>query len=79
MTDQPTPEPQVEKISAEDKIALDTSIANRDKATMNAKLAIAQNETAALNHENFVLKLALKYSLKDQDVIDNVTGTITRK
>lgn len=79
MTDQITPEPQVEKISAEDKTALDTSIANKDKVMMNAKLAIAQSEAAALNHENFVLKLALKYSLKDQDVIDNITGTITRK
>jgi hypothetical protein len=80
MTDQAvTEQPQVEKINAEDKTLLDASIANKDKALMTAKLAIAQSETAAVNHDNFVLRLALKYSLNDQDTIDNITGIITRK
>lgn len=80
MTDQTTPETkQVEKISAEDKTALDTSLANKEKVLMAAKLAIAQSETAALNHDNFVLRLAIKYGLSDGDTVDNVSGIINRK
>ena len=79
MTDQITSDPQLEKINAEDKAALDLSIANKEKVLMIAKLAIAQSETASVGHDNFVLRLAIKYKLDDGATIDNITGIITRK
>ena len=69
----------VEKISDEDKAILDKSMAEKEKALLTAKLAISQSETLEMNHNNIVLRLALKYKLSDGDTISNENGVISRK
>jgi hypothetical protein len=68
----------VERLTAEDKAVLDAAKTKRELALANANLAVAKGESADLAHNNIVLRLAIKYSLRDGDLI-NEDGTITRK
>jgi len=67
-----------ERLEDADKAALDLVKTKRDSASMNARLAASQNETAELTYNNLVLRLALKYRLSDGDLLGE-DGTITRK
>lgn len=67
-----------ERLEDADKTALDLVKAKRETASMNAKLAVSQSETADLTYNNLVLRLALKYRLSDGDLLGE-DGTITRK
>lgn len=79
MADQGQMTVTAESISAEDKTILDASLTNKEKVMMSARLALAQGEIAELNHNNLVLRLAIKYKLTDGDSIDNITGEVKRK
>lgn len=68
----------IERISAEDKAALDTVKAKRENALLHSKLALASQENSDLQYNNTVLQLALRYGLKDGDVIEE-NGDIKRK
>lgn len=85
VSEQPVPVPtqpvnvQVsERLEDADKAALDLIKAKRETATLNARLADSQRETADLTYNNLVLRLALKYRLSDGDLLGE-DGTITRK
>jgi hypothetical protein len=70
--------PVLDYLSAEDKAVFDTAKTKRELALTNASLAVAKGESADLIHQNVILRLAIKYNLKDGDLI-NEDGSITRK
>lgn len=67
-----------EKLADADKTLLDTAKLKREQALMAAKLSVSQSESADLSYQNLVLQLALKYNLKEGDLIEE-SGQITRK
>lgn len=71
----------IERLTSEDKAMLDEANTKKDSALMNAQLALSKNETAMANHENVILRLAMKYALIDGDTIleDGVIKRIERK
>ena len=69
---------QPERLLDADKMILDTAKTKKELALTQAKLALSQNETANLAYDNIVLQLAMKYQLKEGDVIEEA-GTIIRK
>ena len=71
-------EAPVEQISPEDKLVLDGIKVKRELALERAKTALAQNEASELAVNNIMLQLAMKYSLKQDDQVDE-KGVIIRK
>lgn len=63
------PELQQEFLSQEDKYNLDIAKLNEVISRLNAEKAVALNDASKLKYDNLVLQLALKYSMKDKDVI----------
>jgi hypothetical protein len=70
--------PRVEKLLDADKSVLDIAKAKKELALTQAKLAIAQSESAGLTYDNIVLQLAMKYQLKEGNIISE-DGTIIRQ
>ena len=66
-----------EKMSNEDKMALELAKSRRETALAQAKEALAKNETADLAYKYVVLQLYMKYSLTAADAISE-DGSIIR-
>lgn len=67
-----------EFISDGDKNLLEQTKLKRELAVEKVKSAIASNENAELQYNNIILQLAIKYSLKEGDIIGE-DGMIKRK
>jgi hypothetical protein len=67
----------VERITDEDKNALEVSKVKVQTALTDAKLALSQNELMQANHQNLILTLALRYGLVVGDQIGD-DGVISR-
>lgn len=65
-------------MSQEDTHALSLAKMQTAHANAEAKAAVSQAENMKLAQDNLVLRMALKYGLKDKDII-NDNGTIERK
>jgi hypothetical protein len=66
------------KLTEEDRFALEAVKHRKALALKEAEKAIAQNEAAEATYKVVVLQIAMKYNLKDADVI-NDDGSIVRK
>jgi hypothetical protein len=73
----PTVRQAPEKISDEDRTALNELKTKRDLALANAKLALSQSENLELANNNLILQLAMRYKLNDGDRVGE-DGVITR-
>lgn len=67
-----------ERLSESDQGQIDNSKLKRELAMERVKNALAQSENSELMHNNIILQLALKYNLKEGDII-NEDGTIQRQ
>ena len=66
-----------EKMSEEDRLALELAKSRRETALATAKEALAKSETADLNYRYVVLQLYMKNGLSAQDALSE-DGTIVR-
>lgn len=66
-----------EKLSDQDRYALDLMKSRRQVALAEAKTAISNGEVAELSYKNLVLQLFMKYGLTIDDVV-NEDGSIVR-
>lgn len=67
-----------ESLSESDKGLVDNTKLKRELALERVKNALSQSENSELLYNNIILQLALKYNLKEGDII-NEDGTIKRK
>jgi hypothetical protein len=74
----PVQAPPVETLSVQDKTELADIKTKLTAAQEKAQLTALQVQNAELTYNNIILRLALKYSLIDGDLI-NENGEITRK
>ena len=68
----------VTRITDVEKNQLDLLKSKRELAVAKANAAVSQSEAAELNYSNLVLRLALKYQLREGDIL-NDDGTLVRK
>lgn len=66
-----------ESLSDVDKGLIDNIKLKRELALERAKNALSQSENAELHYNNIILQLAMKYGLKEGDIIAE-DGTIKR-
>lgn len=66
-----------ESLSELDKGLVDNTKLKRELALERVKNALSQSENAELLYNNIILQLAMKYSLKEGDIITE-DGTIKR-
>lgn len=70
--------PQKEYLTSEDKNVFDTVKNKLMFAKLTAEKVLAENQAAELSYQNVLLRLAMKYNLKDGDNI-NEDGELVRK
>jgi len=66
-----------EKLADIDRLSIELANSRKETALSEAKLALAKNEIAELNHRNLVLQIFQKYGLSANDSFNN-DGTIIR-
>lgn len=66
-----------ESLSELDKCLVDNTKLKRELALERVKNALSQSENVELLHNNIILQLAMKYKLKEGDIISE-DGTIKR-